>query len=453
MLLSTLFCLLGIILFLKAATSQRNNYLYISALFVVSLLGAASRENFAAFPLLLLLYDLIFVSRFRLGEIKNHWKAYLPPAAGILYLAFLTSGHTYDVADQYLGEGIPPLRYVLTQFKVHWSYLRLLVLPVGQNIDPDYTVSRSLLEAPTLVSLLGYLALLAAGVATARKRPVSAFGVLWFLAALLPVSFVPSLLHVRLDDAMLEHRLYLPSAGIFVMVSALAVHLRGRLSSIGARKAATAVVAVLVLVLAAAAHQRNEVWQSGVSLWGDVVRKSPQKVRGYNNLGNAYGRLGDYDSAIANLEKALTLRPEMPVSRYYYAEIHYNLAVLYDLKGMTGKAGEHYKASIGLRPSADAFNNLGVLYMKRGLTDAAVGLFQYALTADPGYVNAHFNLGEAYLRKNAPAMAVAQYLEFLRHRPDHVQAHLDIAEAYRRAGDEDKAAEHERIAEALRRRQ
>jgi len=43
------------------------------------------------------------------------------------------------------------------------------------------------------------------------------------------------------------------------------------------------VLAGLVLVSAAAAHQRNHVWKSNLSLWGDCVSKSYEKARPYNN--------------------------------------------------------------------------------------------------------------------------------------------------------------------------
>ena len=120
-----------------------------------------------------------------------------------------------------------------------------------------------------------------------------------------------------------------------------------------------------MLVSAAAAHQRNHAWNNDISLWSDVVKKSPNKARSYTNLGLAYSRLGQQGLAIAQHKKALELNPFF----------------------------------------ADAYNNLGVCYFDKGRIDKAISHFQHAIKIDSNHADAHYNLGVAYGSKGEFDMA------------------------------------------------
>ncbi len=319
MLLASTFYLSGLILFLKTVASERRRGLYAAGLFFTTLLGAASRENFAMFPVMLVLYDLFFISRFSLREGLRHYKAYLPVAIAFCYFVYLALNNTYD-RDMKDVIGIPPYEYLFTQFNVHWTYLRLLFLPVSQNLDYDYPTAATLFEFPTMLSFLGYIGLWITALALVRKRPVVSFGVLWFLVALVPISFAVAVMGLRLGDVIFEHRLYLPGAGIIVAFSTSAVAMMGRISGERARKAAVLCLALLLIVFSASAYKRNAVWQSDLSLWGDVVRKSPNKARAYNNLGYAcYSRDRIY-RAIGYFGAALRIEPDN-------SEAHYNIGL------------------------------------------------------------------------------------------------------------------------------
>ena len=44
----------------------------------------------------------------------------------------------------------------------------------------------------------------------------------------------------------------------------------------------------LVLIYGSFAYQRNFIWKDEVSLWSDVIKKSPYKARAYNEFGMYY---------------------------------------------------------------------------------------------------------------------------------------------------------------------
>jgi tetratricopeptide (TPR) repeat protein len=348
MLFATMFCLVGMALFLKAVTSERRKGIYTAALFVVSLLGMASRENFATFPLMLLAYDLFFISRVRLREALKHWKAYLPVLLSLGYMALLALNNTYDRA---LSKGIQPIDYALTQLNVHWTYLRLLVLPVGQNVDYDYDTAKTLFELPTLVSFIGYLGLWAGGVLLARKRPLISFSVLWFLIALLPISFVVTVMGLRLGDVIFEHRAYLPSVAFFPAFVSGILYTTERLRF---KKIFTVTVAICITViisLSIATYERNKVWKTEVSLWEDAVRKSPNKSRPHYNFARFLGRAGFRDRALIHYRIAIALNPRNP-------QAHFNVGVLYLGRGLLDEAREEFETTVKLNPKhpeADKF--------------------------------------------------------------------------------------------------
>jgi tetratricopeptide (TPR) repeat protein len=459
------------ILFLKAVTAEKRRSLYITGLFIVSLLGMGSRENFVTFPLMLLLYDLFFISGFRLRETATHYKAYLPVLISLGYLAYLILNNSYDKSVEYSTEHVPAIQYALTEFSVHWTYIRLLVFPFNQSLDYDYPIAQTLLEFPTILSFIGYLILLAGGIILARRRPSVSFPVIWFLVALVPISFgVTFIKGLKLDDVIFEHRLYLPAAGLMVIPGMAASMLLGKLDSMRMRTAGVVALVLLALSLSVAAYARNSVWQSKTSLWEDSVSKSPKKVRTHFNLGVAYGLEGLKQKAIAQYKTAIALDPSSPMP-------HVNLGNAYRSMGMDQKALEHYKIALAFDPdNPEASKGLGVIYASKGMAEQAISQYRLALSRNPYDAIAHVNLGIAYkkmgqtgkaeehfnqaLRLNPSIimsfvnhgvmyvsmgqtdMAIEQFEKALSIDPNSSAAHIQLGKAYRAKGMGDKAMEH-----------
>jgi tetratricopeptide (TPR) repeat protein len=450
MLLSTMFYFLGIILFFKASTSKKRKVLYCAGLLAVSFLGMASRENFVTFPLMLFLYDLFFLSGFSAKDaLKRHYKLYLPVVLSLGYFAFIVLSNTYDRSADYPGIGVRPHDYVITQFGAHWTYLRLLVFPSGQNADYDYPISRTLFELPALISFAGYLGLWAGTFLLARKRPAVAFGALWFLVTLVPISFAVAFMGLRLGNVIFEHRAYLPSAGAISAVAWGVAILTERNDKL--RTAAVSVIVGLSLVLSAAAYKRNEVWRSDVSLWEDVVKKSPEKDRGHYNLGLAYQNRKMLGEAIEQYEAAIKIRPGSSGPHELGITIkdssHYNLGSVYQEKGLLEKAIEHYENAIKINPDhAKAHNNLGMLYRKQGRNDKAIEYYETAVRLDPANAEMHNNIGNAYDIGGQTDKAIKHYQEAIRLKPNYAVAHYNLAIAYMNKGLTDLAIEQYRQA-------
>jgi len=108
--------------------------------------------------------------------------------------------------------GITPWTYLLTSQNVIWTYIRLLFLPINQNLDYDYKIAKTLFELPTILSFLGHIAVISlAFVLYWKKRwTLIPFAIAWFYIGISPTqSFVPVV------DVIFEHRVYMPSIGFF----------------------------------------------------------------------------------------------------------------------------------------------------------------------------------------------------------------------------------------------
>jgi tetratricopeptide (TPR) repeat protein len=344
-------------------------------------------------------------------------------------------------------EVIPRGVYLITQFRVIVTYLRLLILPVGQNLDYDYPRYSSLFEPGVLLSFLLLLSVFAFAVYLFirwRKTDnvyalLASFGILWFFITL---SVESSIIPIR--DVMFEHRMYL--AGVFYFLEY--------------RKVKNPVVIVFLLLLVAAvplgaaAYNRNSVWKDEITLWEDIVRKSPEKARVHNNLGTAYSKKGLIDKALQEFKNALRLDPDFARAHYnlgtahakqgrteeaigefmvavrlhpYLKEAHYNLGVAYAKKDMMDEAIVEYKLALGIKPDyIEALNNLGAAYYNQGRMDEAIGLYKKVTTLSPRTKQAHYNLGLAYIKKGLKNEAIREFKEVLKLNPQDEGARKNL---------------------------
>jgi hypothetical protein len=163
-------------------------------------------------------YDYLFLAEGSFKTVLSRWMSYVLVALswGIVYYNLdITSGSNTAIGFKLTTtSGITPITYLLTSFNVIWTYVRLLFLPINQNLDYDYAVAKTLFEFPTLLSFMGHVAVAGFAFWAYLKKgwTLIPFGVAWFYIGLSPVqSFVP------IVDVIFEHRVYMPSIGFFII--------------------------------------------------------------------------------------------------------------------------------------------------------------------------------------------------------------------------------------------
>jgi len=109
-------------------------------------------------------------------------------------------------------------------------------------------------------------------------------------------------------------------------------------------------------------------------------------------LGQALIAAGHLPAAVAEFERALDLRPDFNETRAALAETEERWGASLEQAGQTAAALDHYRHAVGMAPSAETQNHVGVLLAKRGELDEAIRCFQAALALDPKFQNAQNNL-------------------------------------------------------------
>jgi Flp pilus assembly protein TadD len=118
----------------------------------------------------------------------------------------------------------------------------------------------------------------------------------------------------------------------------------------------------------------------------NAIELNPDNGLLFNNLGLCYYFQGDYDRAVQAFHKALETRPEVK-------RIHNNLGLALAKAGRDGDALQAFKAGGG---EAQAYNNLGCIYLWKGKNELAVQSFEKAIELRPEfYTKANENIQKA----------------------------------------------------------
>ncbi len=421
-LLMGLFLLLTLYCTLRSSQSEHAG-LWCLAAIIFCALGMGSKEVMVAAPLIVLLYDRVFLA----PSFRELWRRravlYVGLAATWLMLAVLVARTPHG----YTGfgiKGLTPWDYLKTEAGVIVYYLRLCFWPHPLVLDYfDWPISLSLkdclLPGAVVVGLLG---------ATAwafRRQPQWGFLGAWFFLILGPTSsFLPSF-----GEAAAERRMYLPLAAVVTMVVVGAFLLGKRLlrRQSGIVLGCVAEGAV-VLLLAFTTVQRNRDYNSEITIWRDTVEKRPNNARAHYNLGVSLDLAARMPEAVAQYEQALRIKPD-------YAEAQNNLGKAMEQDGRIEDAITHYEQALRIEPDyAEAYYNLGNVFAKKGKISDAIGLYEQALRLKPDLPQAHYNLGNAFSQEGKISEAIEQYEQALRLNPDYAEAQNNLGTALMGSG-------------------
>jgi len=129
------------------------------------------------------------------------------------------------------------------------------------------------------------------------------------------------------------------------------------------------ITTVMLVTLMAMSSARSSIYEDEVTLYTDVVFRSPNKARPHNNLGDALKKAGRFEEAGPHFERALALQPDYP----------------------------------------DALNNLATIYNSSGRRGEAIQLLSQAISLDPGHLQARYNLAITFYEQGMLSEASQQY--------------------------------------------
>jgi tetratricopeptide (TPR) repeat protein len=375
--------------------------------FLACLLGMMSKEVMVTAPVMVALYDRIFLAASWREVWQKRGRLHLALAATWLVLAWLVVGTGNRGGTAGLGIGMSPWAYALTQIGAVVHYLRLAVWPHPLVFDYGKDLVAGWREV-WWQALVLFPLVLASLWAAWRGRAAGYLGVFFFAVLAPSSSFVPVV-----TQTMNEHRVYLALAAIVVLL------VTGLYAAWGRRS--LAVFAVLAVGLGTATARRNHDYRTELAIWEDVVVKHPTNVRALITVAALHEDAGRPAESRAMLEEAARVAP-------LSFEARNNLGNAWMKAGRWAEASECFEAALRLKPDEPyVLNNLGNALLQMRRVSEAITQFEAAARAKADFGEPRFNLANTLAQAGRIAEALTQYDAYLRIRPDDVEARSNYA--------------------------
>jgi protein O-mannosyl-transferase len=216
---------------------------------------------------------------------------------------------------------VPAANYVFSQPWVAMRYLYRFFVPVGLSVESDFYGFARFWDPLALAGYAGLAALIVLAFWLSRREQwkTVAFGIWWFLIAVVPEAVS------RHESVEANWRMFLPFIGLALAAARLvAMGMEAWLPKTEPEVELTgvqvtsyilaAVVGIgLLAVLGWATSERNKVWTSEASLWQDAVQASPGNGRALMRLGLTKVRDRDITVPLTYLKQADKIAPGDPL--------------------------------------------------------------------------------------------------------------------------------------------
>ncbi|MEH6609476.1 MAG: hypothetical protein V7696_08900 [Halioglobus sp.] len=340
--LSTLFVLLGLVAYVRqrvqwartgASLPEIMNTL--SWLLLVTVLATLCKENGVLLPLLALVVEVAVFRGMWAGR-ENTRLRYLLIA--VLAVPFIIAATWLFFPPDFVLAGYAGREFslesrLLTQSRLLWHYLGWLSFPAPSHMGfhhDDILISRSFWEPMgTWISIGAWLLVLLGSVACQRRCPVLLFALLFFVVAHSLESGFFAL------EMVFEHRNYLPSVGICILLASLILIPSSSGISVDSRLLVLGPTMILLSLLVL----RTTAWSDGITLSGTNVRNHPNSVRA--NYWYGHWLLRDAESQQVSHPEAEDLKGKIIEARSYLISAHNlksnDMAVLYLLHYIDGR--------------------------------------------------------------------------------------------------------------------
>lgn len=435
-------------------------------------LSMATKESAAGLPLILLIYDRLFLAK-SWNDLGDRKRVHLAAVSswGLMLGLMLATGSAYAKAGIGSVEGIGPVRYALSQSGVILHYLKLSFWPHGLCLDymrRPVELNEPLSYVPQTLVVLALLATAVYGLV--RGKPWS-FPACTFFLLLGPTSSI-----IPIADLVFENRMYLPLAAVVTLVvcgafEAFDYAARRAADETTRRRTAWAfriATVGIVVGLSLATMARNTAYASQEAMFYDMIDKAPDSPRGYFLLGRYL--VDDQhrpDDAREWLRKSLEQDPlfvpaisklaRLEIDERRYDEAQSLLKQMFDLvpesarfyldTGALRVARRNYTEALRcydvvlsrLPDNDEAAAGRGQVLIELGRYDEAATLYQHVIAVDPDDPVPYNNLGTCLFRLGRNDAAIMVFQEALARKPSYAQARANLGAALDRAGRAEEA--------------
>jgi len=180
------------------------------------------------------------------------------------------------------------------------------------------------------------------------------------------------------------------------------------------------------------------------SVLQQLLMETPDDLIIKQNMAVLYRSMKDFETALKFVREILSREAKNIAALNTLGLIYLDQDNMSMAEWIFGKATQFSKS----KPNPDVLNSLGLFWLKKRKTPAAVAHFQKAVGANPNHLPARKNLGALYVNFLNYAGGVEQYQAALKLAPYDVDARMGLAASYFGLGQHEQAAnEYKRIVE------
>ncbi len=313
------------------------------------------------------------------------------------------------------------------------EYMAKFLIPLYLSPMADFTLTNTIMG----LILFALFALLAFRYSRGVSK-MEIFGITWFLVFAAPGVMYSHLLGSAAYD-YLEHRAYLPMAGIVIFL----IFLVNSLPEGKVQNRFLAAVLLVSLALGTYSFFYTGNYENPIVFYDYTIKSNPGSAMALSNRGLIRADFKDYQGAVADYDKAIAIKPDYSKA---YVNKGISLAALHDEAG----AIEQYDLAIRYEPRLfQAHFNKGNAESVLKRYAEALQEYDTAIQIMPGYVNTYTARASTYYNLSNFAAADRDFTTAIRLDPKNNMAFLNRGKVRYNVNDKAAACADWRIAAGL----
>jgi len=208
------------------------------------------------------------------------------------------------------------------------KYLQLLLIPI------DLTLYHTMFTFPVWLNWAILLVYMGAVVYFFFKNKK-----IFFALAFIFLASVTSMAPVKVSWLVAERYMFFGSLGFCLLLGLLFFDISKKNSHIS-----TFLLVLILVVFSLRTFLRNDDWNTNHKLWVNTCQVSPNSHNAWNNIGDDYDKLVQYDNAIKGFSQSTTVKPD-------YADAYHNRANIFYKIGRLDLARESYNIALSYSPT------------------------------------------------------------------------------------------------------
>jgi tetratricopeptide (TPR) repeat protein len=365
------------------------------------------------------------------------------------------SGNVTSVLNNTLNAAPNQISKYATAFYILLRYIVLLFFP--HPLSYDYSFSQ--IKIQTIgdpAALFGIIVIFGLGIysiVSLRKKSFVAFGILFFLITLAPVSN----LFFLTASTMAERFLYIPSLGFCIILTYFLImltkteNLTSRFKNLFQFFTFNHVLFFIVFGICALYYYktttRNKDWKDNLTLFSHDVKISGNSERTNQILGSALmvsvlkspnkkNQSDTFNLAKTYLKRALEIYPD------HYAPLSH-LGVIYIYENKLDSAYYYLKKGLILMPNDVDLNfNYGLALFHLKSYDEAKKVLSHTIALSPKHEDAYYNLAALCQNTGEFDKALFYYSKVIELNPNSANAYYNSGVVLKSKGDTNKANEY-----------